>query len=168
MIKVQQTYLEFFIFGNNSQKMIRYLPPRKRIALVAHDNKKLDLIDWAIYNKGMLTKHQLFATGTTGKLLEDALDVHVTKLLSGPLGGDQQIGAMIAEEKIDILIFFWDPMSAQPHDPDIKALLRLGVVWNIPIACDRASADFLMTSPLMHQSYQTQLPDYDNYLQRKL
>lgn len=148
--------------------MIRYLPSRKRIALVAHDNKKPDLIDWAIYNKGMLSKHQLFATGTTGKLLEDALDVHVTKLLSGPLGGDQQIGAMIAEEKIDVLIFFWDPMSAQPHDPDIKALLRLGVVWNIPIACDRATADFLMTSPLMHQPYETHLPDYDNYLQRKL
>ncbi|MFN8357261.1 MAG: methylglyoxal synthase [Spirosomataceae bacterium] len=148
--------------------MIRRLPNRKRIALVAHDNKKHDLIDWATYNKSMLIKHQLFGTGTTGRLLEDALDVPVNKLLSGPLGGDQQIGAMIAEEKIDVLIFFWDPMAAQPHDPDIKALLRLGVVWNIPIACDRATADFLMTSPLMHEAYETIVPDYDNYLKRKV
>ncbi|AFK01908.1 Methylglyoxal synthase [Emticicia oligotrophica DSM 17448] len=141
---------------------------RKRIALVAHDNKKDDLIDWAVYNKAVLSKHQLFATGTTGRLLEEALDVSVVRLLSGPLGGDQQIGALIAEGKIDILFFFWDPMEAQPHDPDIKALLRLGVVWNIPMACDRATADYLLTSSLMHTEYETVVPDYRNYLKRRI
>lgn len=141
---------------------------RKRIALVAHDNKKSELVEWAKYNKTTLSKHQLFATGTTGRLIEDTLDVHVNLLLSGPLGGDQQIGALIAERKLDVLIFFWDPMSAQPHDPDIKALLRLGVVWNIPIACDRSTADFILTSPLMHQEYEVQLPDYETYLKRKV
>lgn len=139
---------------------------RKRIALVAHDNKKDDLIDWATYNKAVLTKHQLFATGTTGRLLEEALDISVVRLLSGPLGGDQQIGALIAEGKVDMLFFFWDPMQAQPHDPDIKALLRLGVVWNIPMACDRATADFLLTSPLMHSEYETLIPDYQSYTKR--
>lgn len=146
----------------------RQINARKRIALVAHDNKKVEIVEWAIYNKATLARHQLYATGTTGRLLEDALDVPVTRLLSGPLGGDQQIGAMIAEAKIDVLIFFWDPMAAQPHDPDIKALLRLGVVWNIPVACDRATADFLLTSPLMHQAYEVILPDYDTYLHRKV
>lgn len=141
---------------------------RKRIALVAHDNKKDDLIDWAIYNKAVLLKHQLFATGTTGKLLEEALDISVVRLLSGPLGGDQQIGALIAEGKIDMLFFFWDPMEAQPHDPDIKALLRLGVVWNIPMACDRATADYIVTSALMHTEYEAVVPDYKNYLKRRI
>jgi methylglyoxal synthase len=138
----------------------------KRIALVAHDNKKPELIEWAIYNKTALSKHRLFATGTTGKLLEKALDQSVTKFMSGPLGGDQQIGSRIAERKIDVLIFFWDPMEAQPHDPDIKALLRLGVVWNIPFACDRSTADFILTSPLMFQDYEIILPDYSSYLKR--
>lgn len=147
---------------------IKTISARKRIALVAHDNKKIEIIEWAKYNKTTLQKHQLFATGTTGKLLEDALDVHITRLLSGPLGGDQQIGAMIAEGRIDVLIFFWDPMAALPHDPDIKALLRLGVTWNIPIACDRSTADFMLTSPLMDQSYDIILPDYDNYLKRPI
>lgn len=146
----------------------RTLQARKRIALVAHDNKKAELIEWATYNKVALARHQLFGTGTTGRLIEEALDVPVIRLLSGPLGGDQQIGAMIAEARIDVLIFFWDPMSAQPHDPDIKALLRLGVVWNIPFACDRSTADFLMTSPLMHQSYDTISPDYHKYIERKV
>lgn len=146
----------------------RFFNARKRIALVAHDYKKPELIEWAKYNKTTLTKHQLFATGTTGKLLEETLDCAVTRLLSGPLGGDQQIGAMIAEGKIDVLIFFWDPMQAQPHDPDIKALIRLGVVWNIPIACDRTTADFLLTSPLMHQEYEVILPDYSQYIGRKV
>lgn len=146
----------------------KILLARKRVALVAHDNKKLELMEWAKYNKTTLQKHQLFATGTTGALLEDVLDVHITKLLSGPLGGDQQIGSLISEGKIDVLIFFWDPMSAQPHDPDIKALLRLGVVWNIPIACDRSSADFILTSPLMHEEYEVILPDYNAYLDRKV
>jgi methylglyoxal synthase len=141
---------------------------RKTIALVAHDNMKLQLLEWATYNKTTLQKHQLFATGTTGTLIENALDIHITKLMSGPLGGDQQIGALIAEGKIDMLIFFWDPMSAQPHDPDIKALLRLGAVWNIPIACNRSTADFMLTSPIMNEEYEVSLPDYMTYLNRKV
>lgn len=146
----------------------RKIGVRKRIALVAHDNKKKDLIDWAWYNRDVLAKHELFATGTTGKLLEEKLDRPVTKLLSGPLGGDQQLGAMIAEGKVDVLIFFWDPMEAQPHDSDVKALLRLGVAWNILLACDRATADFILTSPLMHQEYETRIADYSGYLKRKV
>jgi methylglyoxal synthase len=147
---------------------IRILAARKRIALIAHDNKKAELIEWAIYNKTVLADHELYGTGTTGRLIEEALDQKVVRLLSGPLGGDQQIGAMIAENRIDVMIFFWDPMQAQPHDPDIKALLRLGVVWNIPFACDRATADFLMTSPLMHSEYEVRLPNYGNYLKRQV
>jgi methylglyoxal synthase len=145
---------------------VRKMSGTKRIALVAHDNKKSELIEWAIYNKTALSKHRLFGTGTTGTLLEKALGQPVNKFLSGPLGGDQQIGARIAEGKIDVLIFFWDPMEAQPHDPDIKALLRLGVVWNIPFACDRATADFLLTSPLMFQDYEIITPDYSQYVKR--
>lgn len=148
--------------------MTRKLPFKKRIALVAHDNKKKDLIDWAVFNKTYLSAHSLLATGTTGTLLEDALEQEVHKLMSGPLGGDQQIGSMIAEGKVDVLIFFWDPMEAQPHDPDIKALLRLAVVWNIPFACDRATADFLLTSPLMRDDYACQIPDYTQYVKRKI
>jgi methylglyoxal synthase len=146
----------------------KFLPERKRIALVAHDHKKDEMIEWAVFNKTTLSKHRLYATGTTGKMVESSLDQSVTKLLSGPLGGDQQIGAMIAEGKLDILIFFWDPMEAQPHDPDIKALLRVAVTWNIPIACDRSTADFLLTSPLMSEEYETILPDYSNYIKRKI
>ena len=146
----------------------RKLNSRKRIALVAHDNKKSELIDWAVFNKTTLARHRLFATGTTGILLENALDQSITKLLSGPLGGDQQIGAMIAENKLDILIFFWDPMEAQPHDPDIKALLRVAVTWNLLIACDRATADFILTSPLMQQEYESMITDYSTYMNRKL
>ena len=146
----------------------RTLQARKRIALVAHDNKKKDLVEWAIYNKTILSKHELIATGTTGTLLEEQLDRSIKKLLSGPLGGDQQIGSSIATGDIDILIFFWDPMEAQPHDSDVKALLRLCVAWNIPMACDRSTADFLLTSPLMHQSYEVQVPDYSSYLKRKV
>jgi len=146
----------------------RNLKSRKRIALVAHDHKKDEIIEWAIFNKTTLAKHKLYATGTTGVLLESALDQSITKLLSGPLGGDLQIGAMIAEGKLDVLIFFWDPMESQPHDPDIKALLRVGAIWNIPIACDRSTADFILTSPLMHEEYETILPDYSAYLKRKI
>lgn len=148
--------------------LTRKMSVRKRIALVAHDNRKTDLIDWAYYNRVALTKHELFATGTTGKLLEDKLDRPVTKLLSGPLGGDQQIGALIAEGKIDVLVFFWDPMEAQPHDPDVKALLRLAVTWNIPIASDRATADFIFTSPMIIQEYETKIEDYSVYLKREI
>lgn len=147
---------------------IRKLNRRKRIALVAHDNKKNELIEWAVFNKNTLANHQLFATGTTGTLMDKALDRDVVKLLSGPLGGDMQIGAMIAEGKLDILIFFWDPMEAQPHDPDIKALLRVAVTWNILIACDRATADFILTSPLMNQDYESIIEDYSAYTNRKL
>ena len=148
--------------------MNRTMDSRKTVALIAHDNKKSELVEWAKYNKATLSKHKLYATGTTGTLIEEAIDTHVTKVLSGPLGGDQQIGALIAEGNIDILIFFWDPMSAQPHDPDIKALLRLCVVWNIPMACDRSTADFLLTSPLFHQKYEVIIPDYNNYIKRNL
>jgi methylglyoxal synthase len=149
-------------------KQVREMADRKRIALVAHDNKKKDLIEWAEHNKIVLAKHELIATGTTGSLLEDKLDRPIIKVLSGPLGGDQQIGAMIAEGKIDILIFFWDPMEAQPHDSDVKALLRVGVTWNILLACDRTTADFIITSPLMQTAYKTSITDYTAYLKRKV
>jgi methylglyoxal synthase len=147
---------------------IRRLPLKKRIALVAHDNKKADLIEWAIFNKRVLVQHDLIATGTTGRLLEEKLDTPVRKMFSGPLGGDQQIGAMIAEEKLDFLVFFWDPMQAQPHDSDVKALLRLAVAWNILIACNRSTADFILTSILLNDDYPIFVPDYSNYLQRSL
>lgn len=144
------------------------IPAKKRIALVAHDNKKRDLIEWARHNRELLSLHEIYATGTTGKLLEHELNISVTKLLSGPLGGDQQIGAKISEGKIDFLIFFWDPLEQQPHDPDIKALLRIAVVWNIPIACNRTTADFLFTSVLMNEEYEKALPNYGAYEARNL
>ena len=146
----------------------RKLNSRKCIALVAHDHKKKAMTEWAEKNKVALARHELYATGTTGNLLEEQLDRPVRKLMSGPLGGDQQIGSMIANGDIDILIFFWDPMEAQPHDPDIKALLRVAATWNIPIACDRSTADFLLTSPLMNEKYETILPDYSAYIKRKI
>jgi len=153
---------------NNLNMTKRIMESRKRIALVAHDNKKKELIEWSLFNKRTLAKHRLYATGTTGSLLEEELDQSVTKLQSGPLGGDLQIGAKIAEGKLDVLIFFWDPMEAQPHDPDIKALLRIAVTWNIPIACDRATADFILTSPLMQEVYEPVIEDYSIYINRKL
>lgn len=140
----------------------------KRIALVAHDQKKADLLDWAKYNRALLAQHEIYATGTTGKLLEEALEINVHKLQSGPLGGDQQIGAKIAEQEIDVLIFFWDPLASQPHETDVKALLRIAVVWNIPVACNRASADLMIASPLMSNTYQRLLPAYNNYLEREI
>jgi methylglyoxal synthase len=139
---------------------------RKTIGLVAHDNKKPDLIEWARYNARFLQAHDLVATGTTGTLLEEQLGIGVVKLQSGPLGGDMQLGALIADGEIDFLVFFWDPLEPQPHDPDVKALLRLAVVWNIPIACNRASADFLISSPLMTSDYQRTVPDYGTYIDR--
>jgi methylglyoxal synthase len=139
---------------------------KKRIALIAHDNKKADMLEWAKYNIGTLEQHELYATGTTGKLIKKELGLNITVLESGPLGGDQQIGARIAEGEIDFLIFFWDPLEPMPHDPDVKALLRVAALWNIPIACNRASADFIISSPLMCQDYQRILPDYENYRQR--
>jgi len=144
------------------------LGARKRIGLVAHDNKKPDLIAWARFNLGLLAARDLVATGTTGTLLEEELDVPVQKLRSGPLGGDQQLGALIADGEIDFLVFFWDPLEPQPHDPDVKALLRLAVVWNIPVACNRATADFMISSPLMTSDYERQLPDYRSYVDRPL
>lgn len=147
---------------------IKKLAKRKRIALVAHDHKKADLMEWVVHNREVLSKHELFATGTTGRIIEEKLDRPVRKLMSGPMGGDQQIGAMIANGEIDMMFFFWDPMEAQPHDSDVKALLRLCVLWNIPMACDRATADFLITSPFMHDEYESQLPDYSDYLNRSI
>ena len=141
---------------------------QKKIALVAHDNKKSELLDWARFNRDLLAKHKLFATGTTGDLLEQVLGLGLTKLQSGPLGGDQQIGAKISDGDIDFLIFFWDPLEPQPHDPDVKALLRLAVVWNIPVACNRASADFMISSALMQAQYSRLVPDYQDYRNRKL
>jgi methylglyoxal synthase len=139
---------------------------RKKIALVAHDNKKTALVEWARFNRDLLAHHELYATGTTGKLLEQELDVEIMKLQSGPLGGDQQIGAKVAEGDIDFLIFFWDPLEPLPHDPDVKALLRIAVVWNIPVACNRASADFMISSPLMSGEYDRLLPDYDEHREK--
>jgi len=134
---------------------------RRKIALIAHDNRKADLIDWAKYNGRVLKAHDLLATGTTGRRLEEELGQPVTRVLSGPLGGDQQIGAKIAEGDVDLLIFFWDPLEPQPHDPDVKALLRLAVVWNVPVACNRSSADFLISSPLLTAAgYDPIQPDY--------
>lgn len=147
---------------------INIMKPDKNIALVAHDNKKADLVEWAKFNKTLLAHHQIFATGTTGAILEKELGFRINKLQSGPLGGDQQVGAKIAYNEIDFLIFFWDPLEPQPHDPDVKALLRMAVVWNIPIACNRASADFMISSPLMDSDYERLVPDYDMYRKRVL
>ena len=140
--------------------------PDKKIALVAHDNKKMDLVEWAKFNCDLLAHHTIYATGTTGTMLEEVLGFEVIKLQSGPLGGDQQIGALITEGEINFVIFFWDPLEPMPHDPDVKALLRLAVVWNIPMACNRASADFMISSPLMDGEYDRLVPDYDEYRNR--
>ena len=140
----------------------------KSIGLVAHDNKKRDLVEWAKFNRILLAHHKIYATGTTGQMLEEELGFKVVRLQSGPLGGDQQIGAKIADGEIDFLIFFWDPLEPMPHDPDVKALLRMAVVWNIPIACNRASADFMISSPLMDEEYDRLVPDYDVYREREI
>ncbi len=144
-------------------------PTRPRtIALVAHDHKKAELLEWALFYKGTLTQHDLVATGTTGRLLEEALGVPVARLLSGPLGGDQQIGALIATGQIDMLVFFWDPLAPQPHDPDVKALLRLATVWNTPTACNRSTADFLVSSQLFSNEYVPTMPDFTEYNARAI
>ncbi len=138
----------------------------KRIALVAHDHKKPSMVSWAKSNKKKLQNHTLYATGTTGKILEKALNMTIKKLKSGPIGGDQQIGALIADQQIDMLFFFWDPLEPQPHDPDVKALLRLAVVWNIPVASNIASADYLINSPLFDGTYDREIPDFTDHINR--
>jgi methylglyoxal synthase len=150
----------------------------KRIALVAHDNRKKDLIEWAKWNDKILLRHRLISTGTTGRLIEEALkekqgpdadeEIRILKLKSGPLGGDQQLGAMIAEGKIDLLIFLWDPMQPQPHDVDVKALLRISVLYNVPAACNRSTADFMISSPLLDTSYTPVLKNYTDYIDRSV
>ena len=139
---------------------------RKRIALVAHDNKKDDLLEWVSFNLAKLADHDFYATGTTGALLADKLGLSVHQMQSGPLGGDQQLGARIVDGKIDMLVFFWDPLQAQPHDPDIRALLRIAAVWNIPVATNRATADFVVSSPLMIGPYERLLTSYVDYRTR--
>jgi methylglyoxal synthase len=137
---------------------------RKRIALIAHDNMKRDILEWARFNQGTLSRHELYGTGTTGGLLASELNLPVHRFRSGPLGGDQQVGAGVAEGRIDFIIFFWDPLAPHPHDVDVKALLRVAVVYNVPIACNRATADFLLSSHLMDEEYERRLPDLDGMI----
>lgn len=146
----------------------RTIKPQKHIALVAHDHCKNALMQWVEINKEQLLHHTLYATGTTGNLVQRATGLPVNAMLSGPMGGDQQVGALISEGKIDVLIFFWDPLNAVPHDPDVKALLRLATVWNIPVATNRATADFIIQSPLFDHQVEIQIPDYERYLQQRL
>ena len=140
----------------------------KQVALVAHDNKKQELVDWCLKHKADLAPHTLYGTGTTGHLIEKHTELDVTKLLSGPMGGDQQLGAKIAEHEIHLLIFFWDPLASQPHDPDVKALLRLAAVWNIPVACNEVTADMLLHSSMFNCEIKRTMPDYQNYLATRL
>lgn len=141
---------------------IRVMDERKRIALIAHDNRKADLLEWARFNRDLLAGHDLFATGTTGGILATELDLDIVRFKSGPLGGDQQIGARISDGDLDLVVFFWDPLQTQPHDVDVKALLRIAVVYNIPMACNRSTADFLISSPLMSKPYESRLIDYQH------
>lgn len=148
--------------------ILRSIAKQKRIALVAHDSCKQDLIRWAQAHHTQLVSHQLYATGTTGHLLSRETGLSITSLLSGPMGGDQQLGGLIAEKKIDMLIFFWDPMNAAPHDPDVKALMRIATVWNIPVAINETSANFLLNAALFEQAIDVSVPDYDGYLAERL
>lgn len=148
--------------------IFRSITKQKRIALVAHDSCKQDLIRWVKAHNTQLVSHQLYATGTTGHLLRRETDLSITSLLSGPMGGDQQLGGLIAEKKIDVLIFFWDPMNAAPHDPDVKALMRIATVWNIPVAINETSANFLLNATLFNQEINVSIPDYEGYLAERL
>ena len=145
----------------------RNMPAQKRIALIAHDNMKAEMLEWAEQHRATLREQVLCATGTTGHLLRSRLNLEVTCLISGPLGGDQQIGALITDQQLDMMVFFWDPFEPLPHDPDVKALLRVAAVWNIAVACNRASADFMLHSPLMNQALEHRIPDYDAYLAKR-
>jgi len=150
---------------------------KKTIALVAHDNRKQDLVEWVLWNYDVVLEHNLVCTGTTGKIVEselkkkledldENLPINIVKLKSGPLGGDQQLGSLIVDEKVDLIIFFWDPMQPHPHDVDVKALLRIAVLYNIPMACNRASADFIISSPLINVDYVRATKDYSGYINR--
>lgn len=144
------------------------LPAHKSIALVAHDNKKPDIVRWCEQHRDDLAHHKLYATGTTGSVINAATGLEIERLMSGPLGGDQQVGSLITEGKVDFLIFFWDPFEPMPHDPDVKALLRIAAVWNIPVACNPISADFMVSSPLFNSQFERNVPDYQSYLKARV
>ena len=154
--------------SNSHNNIVIKMEKKKNIALVAHDNKKQDLVNWVNQNKNILENHFLCGTGTTAKLIADITELPIIAFKSGPLGGDQQIGSRIVEGDIDFMVFFWDPLEAQPHDPDVKALLRIAVLYEIPVANNRATADFLLSSPLMNQEYERSIADYSKIIKNRV